>query len=184
MEDATIMKTMLILITCLCILVSCGSSTSNQGTASTPPATNTVSPPTPPPSQHAHVGQTVNVGNVWMITITSAIIHLPPATPEGGSILPSKSGDVWLVFQTSVKNISPVAQRIAGLDFSLRDTAGEQYGLSYPSDAGYGLGGKVEAGAPLKGIVSFEVPPDVHDYRLAFENETIAPGQTIWDVQV
>jgi hypothetical protein len=181
------MKYSRVLLLCLFVaLTACGSgsSTPNQGTASTPPTTNTVSPPTPPPTQHAHVGQTVNVGNVWMITLQSATIHRPPATPEGGSILPSKPGDVWLVFQTSVKNISPVAQRIAGLDFSLRDTSGEQYGLSYPGDAGYGLGGKVEAGAPLKGIVSFEVPPDVHDYRLTFENETIAPGQTIWDVHV
>ncbi len=174
------MKTILILISCLCILVSCGSTSSNQGTATTPQATDTKNTPTSAPAQHFRIGQIVNVGSTWQITITSA-----KTSPHGQYSQPQHAGNVFLIFQVSVKNISTSEQNISSIaNFTLTDASGQKYTNSYDDEAGATLDGKVEPDSPLKGSLVYEVPGGVHDFRLAFEAELISGGQTIWDIHV
>lgn len=173
------------IIALLCIgsiflFIGCGSSTSNQGTATTPTATSTTSTPTPAPAQHFKVGQTVNVGNTWQVTITSA-----KTSPHGQYSQPQHSGNVFLVFQVTVKNISPEEHTVSSvLQFTLTDATGQKYTNSYDDEAGATLDGKVEPGSPLKGSLVYEVPQGVHDFRLAFEAELFQSGQSIWDIHV
>jgi hypothetical protein len=174
------MKMILILISCLCILVGCGSTSSNQGTATTPQPTSTKSTPTSAPAQHFKVGQVVNVGNTWQVTIESA-----KTSPHGQYSQPQHAGNVFLIFQVSVKNVSSQEQNISSVvQFTLTDATGQKYNNSYDDEAGATLDGKVEPASPLKGSLVYEVPKGVYDFRLAFAPELFQSGQSIWDVKV
>jgi predicted RecA/RadA family phage recombinase len=162
---------------CLLALAACGSTSSNQGTATTPLPTTAK---TVPPVQHFKVGQVVKVGDTWQVTINSA-----KTSPHGQFSKPQKSGNVFLIFQISVKNISNQEKNISSIaQFDLTDTTGQKYAASYDDEAGAMLDGKVEPGSPLKGSLVFEVPQGVHDYRLAFEAELFQSGQIVWDIHV
>jgi hypothetical protein len=174
------MRTSIIIIGCLCVLAACGSTSSNQGTATTPQPTSTKSTPTSAPAQHFHVGQVVNVGNTWQVTIESA-----KTSPHGQYSQPQHAGNVFLIFQVSVKNISSQEQNISSVvQFTLTDATGQKYNNSYDDEAGATLDGKVEPTSPLKGSLVYEVPSGVHDFRLAFAPELFQSGATIWDVKV
>ena len=177
------MKTKIILILlCTLALAACGSSSPNQGTATgvTPAPTNTVSTPTSTPAQHFHVGQLVTVGNTWQVTVVSA-----KTSPHGQYSMPQHAGDVFLIFQLTVKNISSSEQNISSLlQFQLTDSTGQKYSTAYDDEAGANLDGKVEAGSPLRGSLVYEVPGSVHDFRLAFSVQAFQSGETIWDIHI
>src|SRR5437660_12326374 len=102
-EEGVIMKTKIILITtilCVLTLSGCGSSTANQGSASTPIPTTTKATPTSAPAQHFKVGQTVTVGDTWQVTIDSA-----KTSRHGQFSQPQHAGNIFLIFQVTVKNI-------------------------------------------------------------------------------
>lgn len=176
------MRNVLIFTGLLFILAACGSSSANQGTAtsSSPTATNTISTPTSTPSQHFHVGQLVTVGDTWQVTVVSAKTSL-----HGQYSTPQHAGDVFLIFQLTVKNISNSEQNISSLlQFQLTDSTGQKYTSAYDDEAGANLDGKVEAGSPLKGSLVYEVPGSVHDFRLAFSAQAFQAGEAIWDIAV
>ena len=162
-------------------LVACGSSGGNTGTAVTPTPTSATATATPTPSTHHFmVGETVKVGDTWNVTITSA-----KTSPSGQYVHPQKAGDVFLVFDVTVKNISTQEQNISSIaQFHLTDASGQQYMAAYDDAAAPTLDGKVEAGSPLKGYVTFEVPSSVKAFLLSFEAVLFSPGQTIWDIHV
>ena len=162
-------------------LLACGSTSSNTGTVVNTNPTSSTSGKTPAPSQqHFAVGQVIKVGDTWQVTINSA------KTSSGSEFnKPQKTGDVFLVFSITVKNISSQEQPISSaLNFSLLDSTGQKYTETIDTDAGSTLDGKVEAGSPLKGAVVYEVPASIHQYQLAFESDIISSGQTIWDIHV
>jgi len=160
---------------------ACGSSTSNTGTivatTSTPLEGNTPTS-TPTPIGHFKVGQTVSVGNIWEITLTSV------KTDRGNFAKPQKPGDTFLIIEIAAKNISTAEQYINDANFSLRDLNGVTYQAGFDDNATDFLGGKVEAGQPLKGSAVFEIPTAIHAYILLFEVSQLQTGQTIWDIQV
>ncbi len=158
-------------------LVACGSSSSNTGTAVTPTPTTTSAPtPTPVPS-HFKVGQTVKVGDTWELTIVSA--------KNGGTASYLKSGQVFLNIDVKARNISQAEQTMSSLvSWTVRDADGNTYQAGYDPNAGTGLNGKVEAGQPLQGSLTFVVKNTVHQYLLFFQANFTASGQTIWDIHV
>jgi hypothetical protein len=44
--------------------------------------------------------------------------------------------------------------------------------------------GKVEAAAPLRGQLVYEVPTSIKDYTLSFQADFTSSGQTIWDIHM
>jgi hypothetical protein len=165
-------------------LTACGSSASNTGTnVPTTPTTSTSSGSTPTPSStstpvgHFKVGQTVNVGNIWQIIIVSA--------KNGGTASYLKPDQVFLNIFVKAKNISSSEQTMSSLGlWTVRDTDGNIYQPGYDPNAGSALDGKVEAGQPLQGSLTFVVSEKIHQYILLFEADFISPGQTIWDIHV
>src|SRR5438046_2061592 len=104
----------------LFLLVGCGSSTSNTGTSVTPAQPSAATTATT--QQHAHVGQTVKVGDKWEVTITN--VHLR----QGSQYIKPKAGMTWLVFSITAKNVSSQEQNISSeLNFHLSDTTGQKY---------------------------------------------------------
>jgi len=121
----------------------------------------------------------VNVGSTWQATVISA------KTSTGSEFYKPTSGNVYLIFVISMKNVSSSEQDVSSLvQFSLQDASGQKYTETIDPDAGATLDGKVEAGSPLKGSIVYEVPEATKQFTLAFEASITDPGQTIWDISV
>src|SRR5437773_2740285 len=87
------------IVSALLLLTACGSSSINTGTAVTPtPTTQQVVQPTdiPTPVPHFKVGQTVQVGNIWQITIKSVKL-----TNGGQYDSAPAAGNTYLVISVS-----------------------------------------------------------------------------------
>ncbi len=142
--------------------------------------TPTQSIPTPTVTPHFKVGQTVHLrasrqGDIWEMTVISA--------KTNGSESYLKPGNVFLDILVGVKNISNTEQDISRIDYQLRDLEGQSYELTYDPNAAASLRGPVEAGSPLKGTVTFEVPSSVHQFELFYSMIGVS-GQIIWDISV
>jgi hypothetical protein len=175
-----LIKTLVALILLTLTLVACGSSQANTGTAVTPTPTTSAQQqqpaPTPKPS-HFAVSQVVSVGNTWQLTVLSAT--------NGGTATYLKAGQVFLVLQVKATNISSSEQTMSSLgNWSVRDVDGNTYQAGYSADSGPALDGKVEAGQPLKGSLTFVVKGAVHHYLLLFQESFSEQGQVIWDISV
>lgn len=180
-------KRFLVICFCLVVLIgsllACGeSSNTNTGTSvntNTSSSSSGSTPTTAPAAQHFKVGQTVNVGSQDDITIHSAKIVKP-----GQYDVVQHKGDVYLVFDVSMKNTSNQEQDISTFSFTLRDTSGQQYDQGYVSGQEAMLTGKVEPGSSIKGSITYEIPSNQHTFTLAYENDVFSSGQTIWDISV
>jgi predicted RecA/RadA family phage recombinase len=159
------------------VFVSCGGSSSNTGTAVTPtPSVTHTATATPVPS-HFKVGQTVKVGDTWELIIEAA--------KNGGTASYLKSGQVFLDIKVKARNISQAEQTMSSLvNWTVRDRDGTTYNAGYDPNAGSGLSGKVEAGQPLQGSLTFVVSEKVHQYLLFFQASFAETGQTIWDLKI
>lgn len=158
-------------------LLACGES-SNTGTSTSTNGANTSSTPTAP-AKHFKVGDTVKVGDAWQVVVNSV------KTDNGGQYSSLKSGDVYLLIDVSLSNISNKEQTTSSLaDWKLTGTDGQAYNTSFFSGAPSAPDGKVEAGSPAKGTLAYEVPSAVHDFRLAFAPSMFSNGQTTWDLSV
>ncbi len=141
----------------------------------------TASGNTPAPSaQHFTVGQVVKIDDTWDITVNSVKMS------KGDQFSVPKSGNTYLIIDLSMKNISAREQTVSSLiSFNLQDTTGSKYTESFTtlSDV-HPPDGKVEAGAPLRGQLVYEVPISMKTYTLSFQADFTSPGQTIWDIHV
>ncbi len=156
-------------------------STTNTGTTSnTSSGSSSQSTQAPTTPSTFKVGQVVSVGNTWQITVLSA------KTDKGGQYnQPQTAGDVYMIITVQVKNISSQEKVMSSLiQWNLQDTSGQKYNIGIDTNAGASLDGKVEAGMPLKGTLTFEIPTKVKSYTLSFQNDIISSGQTIWDITV
>lgn len=135
---------------------------------------------TAPSTQHFKMGQVVNVGSINDLTVNSAKID------KGGAYnTTQKAGDVFLVFNITVKNISQQEQSISSLvQFNLTDSTGQKYDAGFDTTAGASLDGKVEPGSLLRGSVVYEVPSNIKSFVLSFQTDLFTSGQTEWDIQV
>lgn len=167
------MLVVLIVLIIVVISIVATKSGANTGTATNGNATGTVST-----DQHFRVGQQITVSN-WLITLNSA------KTSAGSQFLQPKAGDVYLIFTISMKNTSNQAQTVSTLlQFTLQDASGQKYDETIYPDAGTTLDGTVRANSPLKGVIVYEVPKNLHSFTLAFTADITASGQTVWDVSV
>jgi uncharacterized protein DUF4352 len=155
---------------------------SNTGTPDKPAAGNTGNTTNSQPAastQHFKPGDTVKVGDTWQVTISN--VRSVPA----GQYDSLKSGDIYLGVDVNFKNISSTEASLFGnADWTLKDTQGQKYDNAYVSDFPNPPDGKVEAGAPAKGSLIFEVPASIHNFQLAYEQNMFESGQTIWDISV
>jgi flagellar basal body-associated protein FliL len=153
---------------------------SNVSTIDTAVAT-TASGNTPAPSsQHFAVGQVVKVDDTWNVTVNSV------KTSQGDQISVPKSGNTYIIIDLSMKNISAQEQDVSSLiSFNLLDSTGQKYteAITTMSDI-HPPDGKVEAGAPLRGQLVYEVPLSMKNYTLSFQADITSSGQTIWDIHV
>lgn len=163
------------------LLAACGGQQNNQPVKSTPVVHQPGSQTSVPPITHHHkVGEMVEA-YPWNITLNT--VHTQ-ASEVTGSIesKPTTEGYVFLKVAVTAKNISTKEQFLGNFQFVLRDTDGNQYGSSYGSPDN-NIGGNVEAGAPLKGNLVYEVPPTVHTYVLRFTPDPTAMNTVIWDIE-
>jgi hypothetical protein len=156
-------------------LAACGSS-ENTGTPITPtPSSQHAQPtetPTPKP-QHFKLGQTVKIGTTWTITIRSV-----------RRVQDEVEANInYLVFNLAVRNISATEQTFSSLSFTLRDQEGQAMDFGIISGVKQSPSGKVEAGDPLSGDLVFAVHrAKQQTFILSYEENVVAPGQTIWDI--
>jgi hypothetical protein len=135
---------------------------------------------TPAPStQHFIVGQVVKVGDIWNVTVNSV------KKSPGDAISQPKSGNIYLIIDVTMKNVSTQEQNVSSLvSFSLQDSTGQKYTetITDLSDI-HAPDGKVEAGALLRGQLVYEVPASLHAYMLSFQADFLSAGQTTWDIR-
>ncbi len=176
------MRKLFVFVACLGILafplLACGESSNNTGTA-TSSNSKQANAQAPAPTQHFKVGDTVKVGTTWQAVVNSV------KTDDGGQYSALKSGDVYLLVDLSLTNLSNQEQSVSSeLNFTLQDATGQKYNESIDSNAGATLDGKVEVGQPLRGIIAFEVPSSVKNFILHFSPDITSGGQTTWDLSV
>lgn len=161
----------------LCIiaiaLLACGGTGAiNTGT------TSTSKTPTPQQQQHFKPGDTVTVGGTWQIVVDA------PSTSTGEQFFTPKEGNIYLLIPVSFKNVTDKEQQLYGYaDWKLKDTAGQKYEPAFIS-ASSAPDGKIEAGGPAKGTLTYEVPTVTKEFRFAFQISMFSSGQTIWDLSL
>jgi hypothetical protein len=156
-------------------LAACGSS-ENTGTPITPTPSSQHTQPaeTPKPKpQHFKLGQTVKIGTTWTITIKSV-----------RRVQDEVEANInYLVFNLAIRNISSSEQTFSSLSFTLRDQEGQAMDFGIISGVKQSPSGKVEAGDPLSGDLVFAVHRAKQQaFSLSYEENVVAPGQTIWDI--
>lgn len=174
------LQSALILLVAPVLLMACGASSpasGQPGTTVRSPATNTVPPATPTPVPHFTIGDQVQIGDTWTVTVTDATIS------SGDSISTPQPGNKYLILDVTQQNRSSQAASIHGaVDWVLNDSMGRPYLLT-ATDYGEPPNGDVQAGDAQEGQLVYEVPTLEHTFTLAF-----APGggsvQAIWDIQV
>jgi len=155
------------------------SETSSSTTKSTNDTTTSSQSPSQPSQQHFKVGDTVKVGDTWQAVVNSV------KTDDGGEYSGLKSGDTYLVVDVSLTNLSSTEQNVSSiLYFTLQDSTGQKYDQGIDINAGATLDGKVEAGQPLRGSLTYEVPASIHNFVLHFSPDIVGSGQTTWDLSV
>ncbi|WP_376796175.1 DUF4352 domain-containing protein [Thermogemmatispora sp.] len=175
----------LIILALLACDGSSDNSSSNTGSAVSPaPSTSSnkasgTTATSVPTTQHFKVGQTVKVGDTWQVTV------LGVKTSDGDEFSQPKAGDTFLLIDVALKNLSSSEQTVFSIvNFTLRDSSGQQMDLAIVSSAPKAPDGKVEAGGQIRGTLAYEVPRSEHHYTLAFVSDLLESGQTIWDITI
>jgi hypothetical protein len=143
----------------------------------TPTTTQPVATPTPSePAIHYKVGQRLQINGIWQVTVTTA--H----TSSGDQNAKPKPGNTFLLIDIEMKNISSQPQTVSSLSqYTLHDTVGQAYPPT-PLSSAPTPDGTLQAGAQLKGTLTYEVPATIHAYILGFL--PVEDGQPVlWDIQ-
>lgn len=156
---------------------ACGSATANTGTKTSANGSSTQSG-AKSGNQHFKVGDQVNVGNTYTVTVNSV------KTSSGSDISQPQAGNTFLIIDVTLKNTSAQEQDLSSLlQFTLKDSTGQKYDQSLTA-GGTPPDGKIAAGDQARGQIAYEVPASAHDFTLAFEADITSSGQTIWDLHV
>ncbi|HEX6543612.1 MAG TPA: DUF4352 domain-containing protein [Ktedonobacterales bacterium] len=159
------------------VIMACGSS-ANTGTSVGSSGDNQNNSNSSNTSKHFKVGDQVKVGDTFIVTINSF------KTSPGDEFDKPKSGNVFVVVDLSIKNVSKDEQNISSLlQFTLKDSTGQKYTETILSNA-TPPDGKLAAGDVIKGQIAYEVPKAQHDFTFAFEADIISSGQVIWDLHI
>lgn len=149
-------------------LLACGSDN---------PAASAVTPSSSTPSnQHFKVGETVKVGD-WEITVTKA-------EPNNGTeFFKPADGNQFLNISASLHNLSSKEQSVSSIIFfDLKDADGNKAKSALTSSDPV-LGGKVEAGGKLAGLVGFEVKKETKNFILTF-SPGFGGGSALFDINI
>lgn len=91
---------------------------------------------------HFKVGQTVKVGDTWLVTVRSV------KTSSGDQFDQPHAGHTFLLIDISLKNMSSSEQLVSSAaNFTLRDSSGQEITETVTTFAPHPPDGKVEAGA-------------------------------------
>ncbi len=178
MQNTRRLLSFIVIVITIVGLVSCGSSASNTGTTA-PPTSSSGNTPTTAPTQHFKVGVPVKVGDTFIVTLNSA------KTNPGSEFSMPKAGNIYLVIDVTLKNVSAIEQNVSSvLQFTLQDATGQKYDQTFADFAKASPDGKVVPNSLLRGELVYEVPKALYDFTFSFEADITSPGQTIWDIHV
>jgi hypothetical protein len=153
-----------------------------QSTAqpTTQPTAQPTTQPTAQPTQPGvnTIGKAVQVGNTWVVTVNSV------KTSPGSDYTKPKSGNIFVVVDITVKNISSSSQDVSSLlMFNLKDATGQQYTEAFteftnPPD------GTVAPNSLLQGQLVYEVPSTDHSFTFTFQTDSTGGDIANWNVKV
>lgn len=109
------------------------------------------------------VGQPLQAGQNWVVTVTS--VHTTTV-----SDYPPKAGHTYLECNLTLKNVSANKQFVSSLvEFTLADTTGAQY-IETVSDTNIrkAVDGTIGFGQTLTGQIAYDVPQSRHQFVLTF----------------
>jgi hypothetical protein len=161
---------------------------SSQPTTTTQPATTGQPPqpttqpalqPTSPPTQANTIGQPVQVGDTWMVTVNSV------KKSSGDDISIPKAGNTFLVFNVTLKNISSTKQNVSSaLMFVVKDATGQQYTETITTFTKSPPDGTVSPGSLLRGELVYEVPASMHTFTFTFQSDFAGNDTADWNIKV
>ena len=117
--------------------------------------------------------------HTWDVTVVSA------KADQGNNVFQPKSGMQYLVLNLAMKNLTTENHTISSLiQFTLRSDDGTKYDVAlYAPDGTSQIDGDVNGGQPAKGVISYEVPTNVHSFHLTFEN-VLSAGSATWNLTI
>jgi len=148
-----------------------------------PTAQPTAQPSTQPTAQPTQpggntIGKAVQVGNTWVVTVNNV------KTSPGSEFTKPKSGNIFIVVDVSVKNISSSDQSVSSLlMFNLKNATGQLYTEAFteftnPPD------GTVTPNSLLRGQLVYEVPSTDHTFTFSFQSDSSGSDIIEWNVKV
>jgi hypothetical protein len=159
------------------------SATPTPGSGITPSTSgNTPSPGGSTPtsvtnSGNAKVGQTVQAGANYAVTVNSV------KTNTGDAISQPKAGNIYIVIDVTVKNTSSSSEVVSSLiNFEIQDSTGQKYDQAFtdigtsPDQTG------LQPGKLIRGQLVYEVPASTHQFTLSFIDLLGDGSQTSWDI--
>lgn len=144
----------------------------------TPAAGNTPtgSTPTSQTTGNGTVGQAVQAGQNYLVTVNSV------KTSSGDSVFSPKSGNTYLVIDVTVKNTSSQSQDVSSLiNFELQDSTGQKYTETFtdigtpPDQTG------LAPGALIRGQLVYEVPASMHQFTFSYV-DIVAGTLATWNL--
>jgi hypothetical protein len=145
-------------------LAGCGSSTAS------------VADPFHTNAPHAHVGDRVHLGSLWIATITGVSTS---ARVQGQA---ASGGNTYLVVTIAFQNATSSQQTLyTSAAMVLEDAGGRRYAqANLPSPPL--LDGPVVAGKTATGPLVFEVPATQRRFQLAYQGVGSGDGTAVWDL--
>jgi hypothetical protein len=97
---------------------------------------------------------------------------------------PQNSGDVFLIFSISAKNISSQTQTMScDIECTLQDKSGLKYDSTYDYDAGTPLDDPlVISDALIKGVIVYEVPASIKTFTLTYQPDIFSNNAYVWNI--
>jgi Domain of unknown function (DUF4352) len=141
----------------------------------TPTSGNT--PTTGTTTGNAKVGQTVQAGSDYAVTVNSV------KTSTGDAVFSPKAGNIYIVIDVTVKNTSTSSQDVSSLiNFELQDSTGQKYteaftGIGTPPDQ-TGL----QPNALIRGQLVYEVPTTMHQFTFSYVDLLGNGTLATWDL--
>jgi len=138
--------------------------------------TASVSNPFHTSAAHAHVGQQVHLGSLWIATMSSVATQ---TSVEGQS---AAGGETFLVVMAAFKNVSTSAQTLyTAATVVLQDAADHRYAQANVATTP-AVDGIVGAGQTSAGPLYFQVPSTQRSFELAYQGLDAGDGTAVWDL--
>ncbi len=151
-----------------------GGSTSTVGNT---PTTSSNTPTSGTSTNNAKVGQTVQAGANYAVTVNSV------KTNTGDSVFSPKAGNIYLVIDVTVKNTSSSPQDVSSfINFELQDSTGQKYDQTFtdigtpPDQTG------LQPGGLIRGQLVYEVPASMHQFTFSFLDFLGNGVLATWDI--